>query len=116
MFVKMEQESQAQFENEMVSLTTMMKAEDKSRTQFHNEAASLRTMMKVDEERVQTLKRVNSIKTLTKAEDESRLEFQKLSALGLTDCFEVEVTLRLTVSKSWCRAPSGARDRIFITV
>jgi hypothetical protein len=29
---------------------------------------------------------------------------------------KVEVTLRLTVSKSWCRAPSGAHDQIFITV
>jgi hypothetical protein len=36
-----------------------------------------------------------------------------------TNC-KVKVTLRLTVgqsvSKSWCRAPSGAHDQIFITV
>jgi hypothetical protein len=29
---------------------------------------------------------------------------------------KVKVTLRLTVSKSWCRAPSGAHDQILITV
>jgi hypothetical protein len=29
---------------------------------------------------------------------------------------KVKVTLRLTVNKSWCRAPSGAHDQIFITI
>jgi hypothetical protein len=28
----------------------------------------------------------------------------------------VRVTLRLTVSLSWCRAPSGAHDQIFILI
>jgi hypothetical protein len=35
---------------------------------------------------------------------------------GLLKTVKVEVTLRLTVSMSWCRAPSGAHDQIFITV
>jgi hypothetical protein len=38
----------------------------------------------------------------------------------LNSQLKVKVTLRLTVSqsvsKSWCRAPSGAHDQIFITV
>jgi hypothetical protein len=29
---------------------------------------------------------------------------------------KVKVTLRLMVSQSWCKAPSGAHDQIFITV
>jgi hypothetical protein len=35
--------------------------------------------------------------------------------LGRKFCPEVKITMRLTVSVSWCRAPSGAHDQMFVT-
>jgi hypothetical protein len=44
----------------------------------------------------------------------------KLKGRDLGNVVQVQVTLRLmvsqSVSKSWCRAPSGSHDQIFITV
>jgi hypothetical protein len=69
--------SREQFEDEMVSLMTMMNVEDENRTQFQNEMVSQRMMMVDNERDVQLLKGMDSVKTIMKAEDERHVQVQK---------------------------------------
>jgi hypothetical protein len=48
----------------------------------------------------------------------SQFQFPNLISQSQSQSYfkQVKVTLRLAVSKSWCRTPSGAHDQIFFTL
>lgn len=59
MLVKLKYESQAQFENEIVSLRTMKKVDEKYRVQLLDRVDSVKTVMKAgDERRIQVRKKI----------------------------------------------------------